>query len=289
MFEDELITNYWIIDFDPVALQLGPLAIRWYALAYIGGILIGWYIMRQLSGRKSLWGKTKIPKPLDCDDLMVASALGIVLGGRLGYVLFYNLPYYIENPSKILATWDGGMSFHGGFLGVFLCVSYFAYKRKLNPLALFDLIAVTAPIGLFFGRISNFINGELWGRISYNSPFSVLFPGAGMEPRHPSQLYEAFSEGFLLFCVMLWAVQKFGFKRPGTLIGIFSIGYGFSRIICEFFRQPDIELGFLFGGSFDFLGGGITMGMLLSFPIIFLGSLLVFAAKRDKTHSIFNG
>ena len=272
-------------DIDPVALQIGPIAIRWYALAYITGLFGGWFYARRLAARADLWGTLKRPTALNIDDTVVAAAIGVVLGGRIGYVLFYNFGYYLQNPLDILFLWEGGMSFHGGFLGCALAVIVFARMRKLNPISLLDLCSTVAPIGLFFGRIANFINGELWGRIAPDFPYAVVFPHGGPLPRHPSQLYEAFAEGIVLFFILLWAVNKFGFRKPGLLGGIFLIGYSIARIACEFFRQPDVQLGFLFGSSVDFLEGGITMGMLLSLPMIVAGGLIVWLAAKGKTGS----
>jgi phosphatidylglycerol:prolipoprotein diacylglycerol transferase len=206
-----------------------------------------------------------------------------VLGGRIGYVLFYNLSTYLANPLEILAVWRGGMSFHGGLLGAALAIVLFARRRNLNPLTMLDLASTVAPIGLFFGRIANFINGELWGRPAFDFPYAVVFPHAGPVPRHPSQLYEALGEGLLLFIVMAIAVRLVGFRRPGLLGGIFILGYAVARIVCEFFREPDEQLGFLFGASVQALSGGITMGMLLSLPMALLGLTVIAFASRGFT------
>jgi len=268
---------------DPVAFSIGPLAIRWYALAYIAGLLGGWLYAKHLAARTALWIPLRQPMPVDIDDLIVWVALGVVLGGRAGYVLFYNLDSYLQNPLEALAIWRGGMSFHGGFLGAVLAIVLFARSRSLNPLAMLDMAAVVAPIGLFFGRIANFINGELWGRPAPDLPFAIVFPHAGPLPRHPSQLYEAFGEGLVLFIVMAIAARKFGFRRPGLLGGIFVLGYAVARIICEFFREPDAQLGFLFGSSVDALSGGVTMGMLLSVPMALAGAAVIVLALRGRT------
>ncbi len=268
---------------DPVAFSIGPFAIRWYALAYVAGLLGGWFYAKRLAARSELWGPLRQPKPTDIDDLIVWVALGVVLGGRLGYVLFYNFGAYLQNPLEALAVWHGGMSFHGGFLGAVLALVLFARSRGLNGLALLDMAAVVTPIGLFFGRIANFINGELWGRPAPDFPFAVVFPHAGPVPRHPSQLYEALGEGLLLFVVMAIAARAFGFRRPGLLGGIFVLGYATARILCEFFREPDAQLGFLFGSSVQGLGGGITMGMLLSVPMAIVGFVFIVMALRGYT------
>jgi phosphatidylglycerol:prolipoprotein diacylglycerol transferase len=268
---------------DPVALQLGPFAIRWYALAYIAGIVGGWYYARRLAAAPSLWGAVKRPTLGDIDDLIVWIALGVVLGGRIGYVLFYNLGSYLSHPAEIFTIWRGGMSFHGGFLGTILAILLFARSRGLSGLAMLDVAAVATPIGLFTGRLANFVNGELWGRPAPDVPWAIVFPYGGPEPRHPSQLYEAFAEGILLFIVLALAVRRFGFRRPGLIGGLFVFGYAVARIVCEFFREPDPQLGFLFGRQVDALGGGITMGMLLSLPMALVGVAAMWIAARGWT------
>ena len=268
---------------DPVAVSLGPFAIRWYALAYVVGLLGGWFYAKRLAARTALWGPLPQPRGADVDDLIVWVALGVVLGGRIGYVLFYNLGSYLSHPLEMLAIWHGGMSFHGGFLGAVAAIVLFARARGLNALTLLDLAAVVTPIGLFFGRIANFINGELWGRPSPDFPYAFVFPHAGPVPRHPSQLYEAFGEGVMLFVVLALAARRFGFRRPGLLGGLFVAGYALARIVCEFFREPDAQLGFLFGSSLQALGGGITMGMVLSLPMLLIGLGAVWLAARGHT------
>jgi phosphatidylglycerol:prolipoprotein diacylglycerol transferase len=268
---------------DPVAVAIGPFAIRWYALAYIAGLVGGWLYGRRLVLREDLWTGLKRPTANDLDDMIVWVALGVVLGGRIGYVLFYNFDAYLDDPLEMLAIWRGGMSFHGGFLGAILAILLFARRRGLSGLAMLDLAAVVTPIGLFFGRIANFINGELWGRPAPDFPYAFVFPEAGPIPRHPSQLYEAFGEGLLLFAVMAWAVRRFGFRRPGLLGGLFIVGYAVARIVCEFFREPDPHLGFLFGASITALGGGVTMGMLLSLPMALVGLVAIWLAARGAT------
>ena len=262
---------------DPIAFAIGPFAIRWYALAYIAGLVGGWYLARRLATKAPLWGTLKQPSTTDVDDLIVWVALGVVLGGRVGYVLFYNFESYLRNPLEMLAIWRGGMSFHGGFLGAVLAIVLFARSRGLHALALLDMAAVVTPIGLFFGRIANFVNGELWGRPAPDFPYAVIFPHAGPIPRYPSQLFEAMTEGAILFVIMLFAVRRFGFRRPGLLGGIFVAGYALARIGCEFFREPDAQLGFLFGSAG---GAGITMGMLLSVPMLIVGLVVIWLAAR---------
>lgn len=260
---------------DPVAIAVGPFAIRWYALSYVAGIVLGWWYSRRLAANAALWGDTRRPTQTDMDDQIVWIALGIVLGGRLGYVLFYNLGSYLEHPAEILTVWRGGMSFHGGLIGSILAIVLFARARKLNALAMLDVAATVAPIGLFTGRVANFVNGELWGRPAPDLPWGVVFPLGGDIPRHPSQLYEAFSEGLLLLVVMAIAVRMFGFRRPGLVGGIFVVGYALARIVCEFFREPDPQLGFLFGGT--------TMGQLLSIPMAAAGVVIIVIAARGWT------
>jgi phosphatidylglycerol:prolipoprotein diacylglycerol transferase len=257
--------------FDPVLVSLGPFQIRWYALAYIAGILLGWLYARALIRNERLWGG---PAPLtlaDFDDFVLWVTLGIILGGRAGYVLFYNPVHFMEHPAEALQLWKGGMSFHGGFVGCVLAVVLFARRRGISILSLGDLTCATGTIGLLLGRIANFINGELWGRPS-DVPWAMVFPGGGPLPRHPSQLYEAGLEGLVLGFV-LWLLIRYGvLKRPGFVIGAFAVGYSIARIICEFFREPDPQLGFLFGG--------MTMGMLLSVPLMLTGFAFVAAALK---------
>lgn len=270
---------------DPIAIAVGPLAIRWYALAYVAGIVGGWWLARRLVAKAALWGDTKRPTTAEIDDLIVWIALGIVLGGRMGYVLFYNFSSYLANPLEILTLWRGGMSFHGGFLGTILAILLFSRARRLNPLSVLDVAAVVTPIGLFTGRVANFVNGELWGRPAPDVPWAFVFPYAGPDARHPSQLYEAVGEGIVLFVVLLWAVRRFGFRRPGLIGGLFVLGYAAARIVCEFFREPDPQLGFLFGRSVDALGGGITMGMLLSLPMALVGASAILIAAKGWTRA----
>ena len=265
---------------DPVLVEFGPLAIRWYGLAYLVGILAGWryavYLARLYGGR---------PTSSDVESLVLWVTFGIILGGRLGYVLFYQWEAYLQNPLSILAVWHGGMSFHGGLLGVTAAIVIFAWKRELPLLKLTDIVAPVVPIGLFFGRLANFINGELWGRVS-DAPWAIVFPGAGDLPRHPSQLYEAFLEGLVLFIVLAVLAHKPSIRRrPGMITGVFLLGYGLSRIAAELFREPDAFLGFLFGG--------LTMGQILSLPMVLLGILLILwgrirASREPRRHPLAN-
>ena len=252
---------------DPVLIEIGPFAIRWYSLAYIVGLLVGWRYMRVLARRSSA-----AIQPQDIDDFVVWATLGVVLGGRLGYVLFYNLGYYTENPLAALEIWKGGMSFHGGLIGVIAATLIFVRRRKIRFLPFADLVACAAPIGLFLGRSANFINGELYGRVT-GVPWAMVFPRGGPEPRHPSQLYEAGLEGLLLF-VVLYLLWRVGYVRrhTGILSGVFLVGYGMARITIEFFRQPDAQIGFLFGET--------TNGQWLSGPMVVFGLLLIVWAMR---------
>ena len=257
--------------FDPVLVQLGPFAIRWYALAYIFGILIGWAYARLLVRSTKLWGRKAPMTVTDFDDFVLWVTIGIILGGRIGYVLFYNLPYFVEHPIEIVQLWNGGMSFHGGFIGCVLAVLLFGYTRGIPVLSLGDITCAAGPIGLFLGRIANFINGELWGR-STDVPWAMIFPNGGPLPRHPSQLYEAGLEGLLLFIVLALLVRAGALKRPGLIIGCFAVGYALARTFCEFFREPDAQLGFLWGGA--------TMGQLLSVPLFLAGLCFIFYALK---------
>lgn len=267
---------------DPIAIAVGPFAIRWYALAYVAGIVGGWWYARRLVSDAVSWGDLRRPTPADIDDLIVWAALGIVLGGRVGYVLFYNFETYLQDPLEILTIWHGGMSFHGGFLGTILAIGLFARSRGLSFLSVLDVAAVVTPIGLFTGRIANFVNGELWGRAAPDLPWAMVFPRGGDVPRHPSQLYEATAEGIVLLTIMVLGARNLGFRRPGLLGGLFVFGYGTARIVCEFFREPDEQLGFLFGGAFARLGG-ITMGQVLSLPMLLIGAGAMWAAWRGWT------
>jgi phosphatidylglycerol---prolipoprotein diacylglyceryl transferase len=264
---------------NPILISIGPFSVRWYALAYIVGIIAGWFYARAIISSERLWGG---PAPLtvtDFDDFVIWITLGIILGGRIGYVLFYNLPHFAENPIEILQLWNGGMSFHGGVLGCIVAIVLFAMRRGIPVLSLGDVTAAVAPIGLFLGRIANFINGELWGRRT-DVPWAMIFPHGGPVPRHPSQLYEAALEGVVLFIVLALLVRFGALKRPGVVTGVFAIGYGAARITCEFFREPDVQLGFLWGG--------LTMGMLLCIPLILAG-IAVLAVAFKRTATLKNG
>ncbi len=262
---------------NPILVTIGPLPIRWYALAYIAGLIFGWAYVRRLVGKESLWNGLPRPSPASIDDLIVYVAFGIILGGRLGYVLFYNPGFYFAHPAEIVAVWKGGMSFHGGLLGAALGIIFFARHVKAPVLSVIDVTAASVPIGLFLGRLANFIKPELWGRPT-DVPWAMIFPGSDGQPRHPSQLYEATLEGLVLFILLYIAIRLGGLRRPGLVTGIFAIGYGIARIACEFFREPDPQLGFLFAGT--------TMGMILSLPLIVAGiGFIVFALSARRVEA----
>jgi phosphatidylglycerol:prolipoprotein diacylglycerol transferase len=260
-----LLLNY--PHFNPVALSIGPLAIRWYALAYIFGLLIGWRYCVFLAKRPPL-----LLRPLDIDDFLTWATIGVVAGGRIGYILFYQFDYYIRDPMAMLEVWHGGMSFHGGCAGVIIAMVLFARKRGLPLFGLADIVACAVPIGLFFGRIANFVNGELFGRPT-DVPWAMIFPTDELQtPRHPSQLYQAAMEGILLF-ILLNVLERFNVRRrPGIICGTFLLGYAAARSTGELFREPDPQLGFLIFGT--------TMGQLLSLPMVVAGIWLIWRAYR---------
>lgn len=258
-------------DFDPVAFSIGPLVVRWYALAYLVGLIGGWKWCMVLAKRD----KTA-PRPELFDAFLSWAVVGVIVGGRLGYVLFYNPSQYLAAPLDALKIWHGGMSFHGGLVGVGLAAYAFTRAKKAPFLSFTDLLACVAPIGLGLGRLANFVNGELFGRET-NVPWGVVFPRGGQVPRHPSQLYEALAEGLILFVILFFLSRRKDIqKRKGFLSGIFLILYGIFRFFIEFFREPDPQLGFLFAGA--------TMGQLLCLPMIAVGSvLLVLSIKRKRS------
>ena len=255
-------------EFDPVLVQLGPIAIRWYALAYIGSLLLGWRVMRRLVRRTPAVATVE-----QTDDFLTWATLGVVLGGRLGYVMFYQPGRFLADPTTIFAVWQGGMSFHGGTIGVVVALVVYCWKYGIPLLGFADRIAVVTPIGLGLGRVANFINGELWGRPAPDwLPWAMIFPQAGPEPRHPSQLYQALMEGLILFGVLWLLARREAIRaRFGTLTGVFLVGYAIARSVGELFRQPDAFLGFLYAGA--------TMGQLLSVPMLLAGLVLIYRAQ----------
>ncbi len=255
--------------FDPIAFSVGPLQVRWYGLAYLAGFFVAAALLRYFSKRWDIeltWD--------DVTTILLWAVFGVLVGGRLGYVLFYGDGYYLKNPIEILAVWDGGMSFHGGLIGILLAGIPAARAVGVTWLTLCDLGAIGAPVGFGLGRLANFVNGELWGRVSDVS-WAMVFPGAGVYPRHPSQLYEAVLEGLVLFAVMVVLARKLPPRPRGEMVGWLLALYGCFRISAEFFREPDTQLGFL-------AGDWMTMGMLLSLPLVIGGFWLVTWARRRQ-------
>lgn len=253
---------------DPIALRIGAFAVHWYGLAYLAAFVAAFLVLRSLVSR---WGLA-----LDGDDMlniMLAAVVGVLLGGRLGYVLFYGRGAYFRHPLEILAIWDGGMSFHGGLIGIIVAGLVVSRTMGVPVLTLCDIGSVGAPIGLFFGRLANFVNGELWGRTT-GVPWAMVFPGAGPLPRHPSQLYEALLEGVLVFCVTFALSRRLPPRPRGVIFGTLMVMYGAIRIFLESFRQPDAQIGFL--------PGGVTMGQLLSLPMVLVGIAVIVWAHRAK-------
>lgn len=268
---------------DPVLFSIGPLAIHWYGLGYVVGILFAWWYAKRLIANDRLWAGGQAPiGAADIDDFVVWAAIGVIVGGRLGYVLFYSLLHgggeILDNPLGVLAIWQGGMSFHGGIAGVTIAMVVFALKRGLSPFSLFDVVAAGVPVGLGLVRVANFIKPELWGRPT-DVAWAFVFPGAGDLPRHPSQLYEAMLEGAVLFVVLRLLTHRFGaLRRPGLTAGVFILGYGLARILVENYREPDAHIGYL-------AGGWMTMGMVLSLPMVLLGLWLIGRSRRQPVAS----
>jgi phosphatidylglycerol:prolipoprotein diacylglycerol transferase len=280
---------------DPVALQIGPVqigpvqigpvAIKWYGLAYMAGLLLGWLYIRRLVRETRLWpNKTPPFLPEKVDDLLLYMTFGVVIGGRLGFVLFYEPWHYLHHPTEIPQLWRGGMAFHGALVGCAIVTWLFARRNKVSPWGAMDLCAAAVPIGLFFGRLANFINGELFGRPT-SVPWGMVFPEAALQhpaieptPRHPSQLYEAFFEGFVLVLVLRWLThRRLAFRTPGLVTGGFLAGYGLARSFCELFRQPD--------PLHPFTAGPFTPGIIYSLPMILLGLYFIHAARVRATNA----
>ena len=269
---------------DPVAIALGPIQVRWYGLAYLAGLVLGWLYMRSLLRQERLWAGTPPMKPEQTDDFLLWATLGVVLGGRLGYVLFYDPVGYFSDPLRIFMVWQGGMSFHGGLLGMVTAIALFSRLNSVPFFSLGDLAAAVVPIGLFFGRIANFINGEVYGKITdvpwaVEFPARVLTPGDIFGPRHPTQLYEGAMEGIVLFLVLRWFThRRDSLKTPGRTAGIFLLGYGIARILAEFTREWD---------HFHALTTEYTSpGMIYSLPMVIFGLYLIFGVKRRRTDPI---
>lgn len=260
----------------PVLVELGPVSIRWYGLAYVAGLLFGWWYIVRMVSTERLWAGRSRPSATDIDDLLVYMTLGVVLGGRIGYILFYNFNAYLADPLEILMIWRGGMSVHGGFIGTALAQYLFARRRGLNVLTVFDLSAAAVPVGLLLGRLANFVNAELYGRVT-DLPWGVIFPMSDGEPRHPSQLYEAGLEGLLMFALLTPLVWKANIlQKPGLTVGLFGLGYAAARTLVETVREPDPQVGFLAG---DFL----TMGMALSALTAVAALVLIGLALAGRT------
>ncbi len=249
-------------NFDPVAFQFFSLEIRWYSLAYVFGILLGWFLSKRI-----FISDDKLKEKFD--DYVTYVIVGIIIGGRLGYVLFYNLNYFLSNPIEILFIWNGGMSFHGGLLGIIIATFIFSKKRDFDKLLLLDVVACVAPIGIFFGRLANFVNGELYGKPT-DLPWAVTFPLVDDQGRHPSQIYEAFLEGVLLFLILQFIIKKVSYKR-GECAAVFLIFYSIFRIFSEFFREPDLQIGYILNY--------VSMGSLLSFFMFGLGIVMYLKIK----------
>jgi phosphatidylglycerol:prolipoprotein diacylglycerol transferase len=269
-------------DIDPVAVQIGPIAIKWYGLAYLSGLLLGWLYIRRLLSQTKLWADDRPPfLPQKVDDLLIYMVAGVLIGGRLGFVLFYEPSYYLENPLDIFAVWKGGMAFHGGLFGSGVAIWIFSRRNGINPWSTSDLCTATVPIGIFFGRIANFINGELFGRPT-DAPWGMVFPEARLhypdvEPtaRHPSQLYEAMLEGLLLFIVLRILTHYYGaLKRPGLVSGTFLVGYALARSTAELFREPH------FAHSLNI--EPLTVGIAYSIPMLLLGLFVIYFARTQS-------
>jgi phosphatidylglycerol:prolipoprotein diacylglycerol transferase len=266
-------------DIDPVALAIGPLSIKWYGISYVVGILLGWLYARKIVSTPRLWRNNTSPITVtDIDDFVFWAAIGIVLGGRIGYILFYDFPAVAANPLRALEIWNGGMSFHGGITGTAVAMILFARRRGFSVWSLFDVVAATCVIGLLLGRLANFINGELWGKVT-DLPWGVIFPGQEPFARHPSQLYEAGLEGIVTGLILAALIFFAGaLRKPGFVAGAFVSLYALSRMAVEFVREPDPQLGYL-------LGGWLTMGMLLSIPMLLLGLWAMWRARSASPAS----
>ena len=256
---------------DPIAIDFGLIKVSWYALSYVVGILSSWYLILKIIKIKKIKISNKI-----ISDLISNCMIGIILGGRLGYVIFYNPEYYFNNLTEIFKIWNGGMSFHGGLVGVILAIIYSSKKSKIPIMIFSDLISIVSPIGLFLGRIANFINGELFGRVTNNN-FGMIFPNGGKLPRHPSQLYEAFFEGLVLFFIMVFLMNKSkNFEKQGFLTASFILFYGIFRFFIEYFREPDGHIGFIYLN--------FTMGQILTLPMIVSGLYFMIIINKNTNY-----
>ncbi len=263
--------NY-ILDINPIAFSVGPINIYWYGLAYMAGMVLGlFYALKIVEAKKENCNLLITKKNID--EIFIWIVFGIIFGARFGYVIFYNFDFYLNNPILILSLWEGGMSFHGGALGVIIAIISYSKYNKIPVLETGDVVCAVVPIGLFFGRIANFINGELWGKET-NLSWGVIFPNAGINPRHPSQLYEAGLEGLALFIILFAIVFSNGLNKRGLISGTFLFFYSFSRILVENFREPDLHIGYIFLN--------ITMGMILSVPFLIAGLILIFQSLKNE-------
>ena len=263
--------NY-ILDINPIAFSVGPINVYWYGLAYVAGMVLGlFYALKIVDAKKENCNLLITKKNID--EIFIWIVFGIIFGARFGYVIFYNFDFYLNNPLLILSLWEGGMSFHGGALGVIIAIISYSKYHKIPILETGDIVCAVVPIGLFFGRITNFINGELWGKET-NLSWGVIFPNAGSNPRHPSQLYEAGLEGLALFIILFALVLSNGLKKRGLISGTFLFFYSFSRILVENFREPDLHIGYIFLN--------ITMGMVLSLPFLIAGLILIFQSLKNE-------
>ena len=263
--------NY-ILDINPIAFSVGPINVYWYGLAYMAGMVLGLFYALKIVETKKENCNLLITKK-NIDEIFIWIVFGIIFGARFGYVIFYNFDFYLNNPLLILSFWEGGMSFHGGALGVIIAIISYSKYHKIPVLETGDVVCAVVPIGLFFGRIANFINGELWGKET-NLSWGVIFPNAGINPRHPSQLYEAGLEGLALFIILFALVFSNGLKKRGLISGTFLFFYSFSRILVENFREPDLHIGYIFLN--------ITMGMILSLPFLIAGLILIFQSLKNE-------
>lgn len=258
---------------DPVAFKLGPLAVKWYGLAYVAGLLLGWQYLKSLLSNGRLWPHGRAPiAPSLADDLFIWVALGVVLGGRLGHVILYEHRFFLQNPVEILKVWNGGMAFHGGMLGTALAIYLFARRNAVSALSVLDIVAAAVPFGLFFGRLANFINGEIVGRES-SVPWAMAFPGYGPNPRHPSQIYEAILEGLVTFLILRWLTHSKGaLARPGLVGGAFLLCYGGFRFLCEFFKHDDYQT--------NLAALQLTYGAIYCIPMIIAGLIVISITRR---------
>jgi len=261
----------FILNINPIAISIGPINIYWYGIAYMVGMVLGLYYALKIVSSQKVRCNLDVEKE-DIDEIFLWIVLGIILGSRVGYILFYNFAFYLSNPTSIFTLWEGGMSFHGGAAGVIIAIALYSWKNNKPFLGISDIICSVVPIGLFFGRIANFINGELWGKVT-SVPWGIVFPNAGEYPRHPSQLYEAGLEGLFLFIVLALIILNKGLRKKGLVSGSFLFVYSSSRIFIEFFREPDQHIGYILPN--------LTMGIILSIPFLVIGLFLMLNSLKN--------